>query len=89
MFTVQAEFSTLKVAACIPCNYIAFETKPPILMLKTRPKQLLYSLLLDIALPKYVCSGNPFSITLNLGLRLEPLQIGIYKYSQLNHSLKY
>ncbi len=58
MFIVQTEFSTLKVAACIPCNYIAFETKRPNLMLKTRPKQLLVSLLLDIALPKHVCKAT-------------------------------
>jgi hypothetical protein len=47
-----AEFSTLEVAVCVCAMQLScFETKLPNLMLKTRPKQLLGSLPLDIALP--------------------------------------
>jgi hypothetical protein len=38
-----------------PVQLCCFETKQPNLMLKTRPKQLLGSLPLDIALPTVVC----------------------------------
>jgi hypothetical protein len=46
-----AEFSTLEVAVCVCAMQLScFETKLPNLMLKTRPKQLLGLLPLDIAL---------------------------------------
>ncbi len=44
-----AEFSTLEMAMCMQCYTI----KLPNLKLKTRPKQLLGSLPLDITLPIY------------------------------------
>jgi hypothetical protein len=46
-----AEFSTLEVAACHAMHFLHSIAKWPNLELKTRPKQLLGSLPLDITLP--------------------------------------
>ncbi len=46
-----AEFSTLEVAACHAMHFLHSKAIQPNLELKTRPKQLLGSLPLDIALP--------------------------------------
>ncbi len=47
----SAEFSTLEVAACHAMHSLRSIAIQPNLELKTRPKQLLGYLLLDIALP--------------------------------------
>jgi len=47
----RAEFSTLEVAACLAMHLLHSITIWPNLELKTRPKQLLGSLPLDIVLP--------------------------------------
>jgi hypothetical protein len=50
-----AKFSTLEVAICMRPHFSVLSVKLPNLQLKTRPKQLLGSLPLVIALPGKAC----------------------------------
>ncbi len=45
---IEAWFSTLRVAACMPCIYISYEAELANLKWKTQPEQLYIYLKLDI-----------------------------------------